>query len=948
MARKWSVFFRQVESLLKRGFRFILLGMLGVIFALGIPVLEIAQSREVSQTILPQATPQQLMERGRELYRSDRYAEAAEALQQAADFYAAEGNRLNQSLALSYLSLTYQKLGQREEAQWVSDLSLQLAGMGETRGDRIARAVALNSQGHLLLSFGNAESAFERWQNAAAEYQQLNDNQGKVGALVNQAQALEQMGYYRRSCNTLLQAVGAETLSCDEIVTDEDINSLQEHFVAETNLQLKAIALRSLGNVLRAIGKLDRSHQILQQTLAIVDKIDSQSDKSLTFFALANTEQALAKQKQEYGETDNAKDSRNQAVNFYKKAIAITPSPTIKLLAQLNLFSLLRQTETNVRELESLLAVIQSQMSEMTLNKSLVEARIKLACSLMQCEKLVQGETAELTLVSIEEIDRLLQQAVTEAKKLEDARLISYAIGTQGKRYESFLPPQAQKQGETASRQKAKTLTQEALELAVQNNAPELRYQWQWQMGRLLAGEGNLEAAIGNYTAAVETLNSLRNDLLAVNADVQFSFRDNVEPMYRQLVELLLPPKETKASQIDLQKALYLIDSLQVAELENYLQCNLQNQSFPNQASTLNLAQSSEFLKNRIANVMSEDSQAALIYPIILKNHLAVIVKLPKQESLLYSSTIVSSNTVVNTINKLRQETLVKPTFSELNDREGLVEIYQWLIAPFEDKLESENITTLAFVLDGALRSLPMSSLHDDSSFLVNKYAVALVPSIQLLKTENSTPKNIKVLAAGLSAKREDLRFYNSIEGAVQEIRALNQIFKDPKPTLLVENEFTKQKFQQQLELNSYNLVHLATHARFSSNLDNTIILTASVEPMRLNELEVALASPERNRTNPLWLFVLSACETAEGDNRAVLGIAGLSVKSGAQSTLATLWLADDRPTEAFMLKFYEVLLNEDVTKAEALRRAQQYLLENPSSIAPNSWAPFVLVGDWR
>ncbi|WP_261236344.1 CHAT domain-containing protein [Laspinema olomoucense] len=894
----------------------------------------------MSQTISPQATPQQLMERGRELYRrggySD-YSEAAEILRQAGDIYAAEGNRLNQSLALSYLSLSYQKLGQWEEAQRVSDASLQLAGMGGTRGDRIARAVALNSQGHLFLSLGEAETAFERWQKAADEYQQLNDKEGKIGALVNQAQALEQMGYYRRSCNTLLQAIGAENPSCDEIKTEEDIKLLQNRLAAENNGGLKTIALRSLGNVLRAIGYLEQSQQILNSTWEVVSQTNSNTDKSLTLFSLANTQKALSKQQEEYGDNPTAQNYRDKAVQNYNQAITLAPSSPIKLLAQLNLFSLLRQSETNTKELQTLLAQIQSQMSEMRLSKPLVEARIKLACSLMQCEKLVQGETAELELVSIEEIDGLLQQALTEAETLKDARLKSYAIGTQGKRYEYFVPPQAQKQGETTTWEKAKTLTQEALELAVKSNAPELRYQWQWQMGRLLAGEENLEDAINNYTVAVETLDSLRNDLLAVNTDVQFSFRDNVEPMYRQFVDLLLQSADGNRDR--LQSAIQFIDALQLAELENFLQCNL---SVSNSGQLLDSAARIE----RSLNEITRD--AALIYPILLPNRIELLFKLPARP-LERHIVPISRIEVQENVTQLRGK-LANP--SSLAERlESSDNLYRWLIQPLEPSLEtSTEIKTLVFILDGELKNIPLAALYDRATekYVVEKdYAIALLPNLQTFDLEQKSAQR-RVLATGVT---EALTVENKNFQALEVRTELESISNLVSTQILLNSEFTQPRLKQELNIGPFSIVHMATHGQFSSNPQNTYILVygsadSTGELIRSNEFDRLLR--DRSPSTTIELLVLSACKTADGDNRATLGLAGLAVRAGTRSTLATLWRVQDDSTTQLMKQFYLEFIQNGLTKAEALHRAQKALLENLNYQNPTSWASYILVGNWR
>jgi CHAT domain-containing protein len=52
----------------------------------------------------------------------------------------------------------------------------------------------------------------------------------------------------------------------------------------------------------------------------------------------------------------------------------------------------------------------------------------------------------------------------------------------------------------------------------------------------------------------------------------------------------------------------------------------------------------------------------------------------------------------------------------------------------------------------------------------------------------------------------------------------------------------------------------------------------------------------------------LSACETAAGDKRAALGIAGVAVRAGARSTVASLWSLNDESTAALMSEFYREL----------------------------------------
>ncbi|HBL10917.1 MAG TPA: hypothetical protein DD379_05835, partial [Cyanobacteria bacterium UBA11162] len=136
-----------------------------------------------------------------------------------------------------------------------------------------------------------------------------------------------------------------------------------------------------------------------------------------------------------------------------------------------------------------------------------------------------------------------------------------------------------------------------------------------------------------------------------------------------------------------------------------------------------------------------------------------------------------------------------------------------------------------------------------------------------------------------------------------------------------------------------------ATHGQFSSNPEQTFILTWD-EKIKVKEFEDLLRFREQGSANPIELLVLSACQTAAGDKRAALGLAGVAVRSGARSTLATLWSVKDQSTAQLMSEFYQEL-SKGVRKAEALRTAQLNLLKQPKYEHPFYWAPFVLVGNW-
>ncbi|WP_019506891.1 hypothetical protein [Pleurocapsa sp. PCC 7319] len=151
--------------------------------------------------------------------------------------------------------------------------------------------------------------------------------------------------------------------------------------------------------------------------------------------------------------------------------------------------------------------------------------------------------------------------------------------------------------------------------LAQPDKSPQIAYQWQWQLGRLWAREEKRDRAIAFYQAASKTLESVRSDLINLNSDVQFSFRDAVEPLYRQLIDLLLTTEDNLSNNAENfpTQALKVVDFLRLSELENFLQCSLAPQL-------------------QIETAVGEiDPQAAFIYPLILADRLEIIYKLPQQ-----------------------------------------------------------------------------------------------------------------------------------------------------------------------------------------------------------------------------------------------------------------------------------------------------------------------------
>lgn len=893
---------------LKKQTFFLFLLLISCFLSLGIP--KILATAQTPNTVTITQNQASLIEPGKTLYDAGKYTEALAILQQAVVNFKSQGQSLKQATSLSNLSLVYQQLGLWKEAEKAIIESLTIIQSKPSSNNLKILAQTLDIKGRLQLTLGQAEVALSTWQQAANNYAKASDKLGELGSRLNQAQALQTLGFYRRALTILTEV--------DQALKNQP-NSL-----------LKAIALRSFGDVLQLVGRSDEAETTLNQSLEIAQTLESPNDIAAAQFSLGNTSRAQQQK------TDQKQQT---ALKYYQDA-AITKSPALKIRVQLNQLSLLVETQ-QWAEVKTLLPEIKSQFPKLAPNQTAVHARINLAQSLM---KLPTPETKEAA--------EQLSAAVGLAKRIGDGRATAYALGNLGALYE-----------QTGQLNNAKELTNQALVLAQTINASDIAYRWQWQLARILGKDSRMspqarQDSLAAYDSAVQTLQSLRGDLVSINPDVQFSFRESVEPVYREFVGLLLQPQGTKE---DLAKARNVIESLQTAELVNFFR--------------------EDCLSGVPVSIDTVDQQAAVVYPIVLKDRLEVVVSLPNAPFRHYSTRLPQAE-VEEVFSQLREAVAPNTTnpnrsiqvpsalrdvlspYIDNTNRQPLLslkpdvgsntevvrdylplaqKVYDWLIRPAESVIAASNTKTLVFVLDGALLNLPMAVLNDGKQFLVEKYAIALTPGLQLLDATKPLPRNnLTALKGGLSQRNQGFSALPNVEKELEQIRTQAKV---GGAELLNEN-FTSAALKKAIDSVPFPIVHLATHGQFSSDALQTFILTWNSR-LNVSELNNILRSREDGGKGAIELLVLSACQTATGDKRAALGLAGVAVRAGVRSTVATLWFVSDPATAQLMTKFYQELADTTITKAEALRRAQVSLLKSSEYQEPRYWAPYVMVGNW-
>ncbi|MBW4593715.1 MAG: CHAT domain-containing protein [Brasilonema angustatum HA4187-MV1] len=828
----------------------------------------------------PTTTPQQLVSQGEALYQSGRFAEAVTVLQQAVRIYQQQGDRLAQAAASTNLSLAFEQLGSWKEASKAINASLNLLGwdninqklnVNNPKSELLeVLAQTLEIQSGLQLSQGQADVSLKISQQAEQIWKRLGKqyNTRVTRSRINSAQALLVSGFYRRSLDIL--------------------NTVSQQLQTQPDSPEKVTALRSLGNTQQQLGDLEQSQKNLQQSLEIAQRLQLPQEISLTEFSLGNTARA----------NGNIKD----AITHYENAALVASNPLTKVQAQINQLSLLVEnkntTDVKLSDATSqLISTIQSQLATLPTNQAGIYARINFARTISKIS-------------DKKNIAEILAGSVQQAKTIGDERTQSYALGSLAEVYE-----------QNNQWQEAQKLTQQALFIAQKIDASDIAYRWEWQLGRLLKAQGNIEGAIAAYDSAVASLQSLRTDLVAVNRDVQFNFRDSVEPIYRQSVELLLQQKGQ--GKPDLDKVRKRIEALQLAELDNFFR----EACLSNQFVVLDKV------------VDRDNPNTAIFYPIILDNQLEVILKLPNQP-LIHKTSVVNHQQVEQVITQMR-ETIVEPDASK-KFQVVSQQLYDWLIKPVEAELKNSRVNTLVFIPDGSLRNIPMSALYDGKKYLVQKYAIAISPGLQLFTPKPLGQERLNALAGGLSEPPKNEKFA-PLPNVKVELKLIQQ--SGISTTTLLDENFKSTILGKTINAQPFRVVHLATHGQFSSKAQDTFILAADGR-INVSQLDSLLKSREQKRTQPIELLVLSACETAAGDNRAALGLAGVAIRAGARSTLASLWQIGDDSTALFISEFYRQLTTGKTT-AEALREAQLKLLSDSQYTRPLNWAPYVLVGNW-
>lgn len=531
-------------------------------------------------------------------------------------------------------------------------------------------------------------------------------------------------------------------------------------------------------------------------------------------------------------------------------------------------------------------------------------------------------------------------------------------------------------------------LLQEAISIAQHADANDALIDLNWQLGQIYQQQKQHSLAIAAYREAVKNIDNVRLDIPVSYQDGRSSFRDTFAPIYLGLADLLLRQSTqavAKEQQTLLAEAQDSIERMKKSELEDYFQsrCDIS-------ASPIKLEKT--------------DIHAAMIYPISLPDRLDIIVY--TAQGLQRFSSPVSAKELEKKV-RLFSADLRDYNKKFADSKKQLAQsLHHWLLAPAEAYLKQQQIKTLVYTPDGALRLVPLAALYDGNHFVIENYAVVTSPGMSLIDSDTSEYQSNMLLAgmsvpgdvvkdlpdsflygmlgapaekgANRSLTRELMHESTAVSkreltvterqekkrgleeqlakpeviGKLQQMLALpgveteiKQLASKNNEGYLLNDSFSLESFSQTLHETPHNVLHIASHGYFGSTAEDSFIMTTD-KILNLNQLETLLSS-DYFKQHPIELLTLSACQTAEGDDRSPLGISGVAIKSKVHSALGSLWPVADEATAELMGTFYQGLKKPGQNKAQALQEAMLELLRQKKFDNPSFWSPFILIGNW-
>ena len=763
------------------------------------------------------------------------------------------------------------------------------------------KADALTVQGNQQLDQGNPSGAFTSFEKAQSFYQEIKNEEGIRGSRINKALAHQQLGQYLNACREVSLALAIERY-CES-------DDLAAPFADRTFDTTDLIALQNLGKIFQELGYLERSETVLTLAIATAKQQGNPAQQLASQQTLANTRtiqvRAAIQKFQLSGEGLVQATQVNAAEKTAKQAFADyeTLDSNQARLGWLSLYDDLdqwvKEDGPGIFEMVELRDSLQSkrgQILQTLLESDLSElSPISRVYAHLKLSKIIAKQSGKLSgkhplLIAFEQA----QTAQKEATELDNYRALSFVYGQLGALY------QQSGQGDLSMRS-----YELAAQFAQSIQAWDGLYQWRSALAQQYKQQGQNQQAITSYKSAITALEHVRWNLLPVTSDLQFSFKEKVEPVYQQYMGLLL-----ETDNPDLKLVSQVNQSLRLAELENFLKCG--------ETNLVPLAQ-------------AQDNENVVVQILDLGDQTTVIVG--------DTHYTVDHTQLQQIVNELAAN-IQNPNFFKAPKEQYLPlaqSLYQLILEPAIAKNLIPEDTPIKFHLNGPLQNIPMAMLHDGKRFLIERNPIAL--SNGYVKNTQAPSRQPGAVVGGVYTDSPSLKETSlaPLPEVAEEVSAIQAHF--PGAQLLLNQDFTHDNLLKKVERPSSKILHLSTHGKFSSDPTQTFLL-AWDRPLNVQDISGVL---EAGKGGGLDLLFLSACHSAEGDPRSLLGLAGLSAQSGANNTVASLWSADAAASVVMSQEFYSAAVKDQLPIYKALRQAQLKLIDS-AYVHPYYWANYVLV----
>jgi len=309
-------------------------------------------------------------------------------------------------------------------------------------------------------------------------------------------------------------------------------------------------------------------------------------------------------------------------------------------------------------------------------------------------------------------------------------------------------------------------------------------------------------------------------------------------------------------------------------------------------------------------------------------------------------------------------------------------ELYNRLFGGFDNDLKQYK--HILYVPSAAMESIPLSVLtvtksdsYANATWLAKTHSITRLPTVGSLKaarlfagpsagTEplkgfgdpilqggDDSLRGLKIvkLYKGQSADLEKVRALPSLPETAAELRQIAQLLGANDNDLYLREAATETKVKSTNLANS-RVLAFATHGLIAGDLEHlaepALVLTPPKEGTEQDDGLLKASEIAQLKLDADWV-ILSACNTAAGDQPGAEGLSGLArafIYAGARSMLVSHWPVETNSAHKLTTGLFKVLnANDNLSKAEALRQSMLQLASTKGFEHPALWAPFSLVG---